>query len=638
MSVRSPSVQRVSGLDGLRGLAVALVLVFHVFPDTLPGGFLGVDVFFVLSGYLITGLLAPRLAAGPARPVLRGFWLGRVRRLGPELAAVVLAVCVAAGFAGPGFSAGLRAQVAAAALSATNWLLIVHGQSYFAGFAAAAGHPPALEHLWSLAVEEQFYLIWPFLLRGVLRTPCPALLTGAGALASFALMSAQAGSGSADYYSTLTHCGGLLLGAAVALRIPLGRLRALDPVRDARVLGAIGRLGLGGVIVVLVLATCLNGETTEPERGGIVLASLAAPAVLIAAACPSTDVARMLQWRPIVFLGARSYGVYLWHWPLIALLGAPAAAQGMRAATDRAVVELGLPLVLAALSHRLLARPARHVDPRALWPRLTGRPGPAWPARAAAGLAVAALLPAAVGLFGAPRIDPQQSALQAQISAGSAVAAASITDPGAGGAGNAAGAGADAGAAGQAAPRAAASPPAQAPSAAPLAVLPAAGPPDPALGEETTAVGDSVLLASAQALATRMPGIVIDAKVGRQAYEAPDVLDDLVARGLLRHFVVLALGTNGDLTEATLDEIKRIIGPGRVLVLVTVHVPRSWQNTVNTLYVDYVVSHRDSLLVDWNATISPYPALLWTDDTHPRPSGAEVYANLLTDALARAQD
>lgn len=158
------------------------------------------------------------------------------------------------------------------------------------------------------------------------------------------------------------------------------------------------------------------------------------------------------------------------------------------------------------------------------------------------------------------------------------------------------------------------------------------------LGEETTAVGDSVLLASAEALAARLPGIVIDAKVGRQIYEAPDVLEDLAASGRLRHFVVLALGTNGDTTGETLDKIKRIIGPGRVLVLITVHVPRSWQSTVNQLYVSYVVSHRDSLLVDWNATISQHPALLWTDDTHPRPSGAAVYADLLADDLARAQD
>lgn len=170
------------------------------------------------------------------------------------------------------------------------------------------------------------------------------------------------------------------------------------------------------------------------------------------------------------------------------------------------------------------------------------------------------------------------------------------------------------------------------------AALPPDSPPDAALGRKTTAVGDSVLLAGAEALTGKLPGIVIDAKVGRQPYEAPEVLEGLEARGLLRHFVVLALGTNGETTERTLDEIRRIIGPGRVLVLITVHVPRAWQDAVNRLYVDYVVSHRDSLLVDWNAAISPHPELLWTDGTHPRPAGAEVYANLLADSLSHAED
>jgi len=239
-----PSQQRVPGLDGLRGLAVALVVFFHAYPGLLPGGFVGVDVFFVLSGYLITGWLVRRLSAAATAPasraVLRAFWAGRVRRLFPELAAVLVVVCIVAGFAPPSFSAGLRAQVAAALVSGMNWLLIAHGQDYFAAFAAADGRPqaPVLQHLWSLGVEEQFYLVWPLALAGLLRrrrAPDRMLpwLIAATACGSFALMAQGATAGSADYYNTLTHCGGLLAGSAAALLLPLDRLLAAGPDSDS---------------------------------------------------------------------------------------------------------------------------------------------------------------------------------------------------------------------------------------------------------------------------------------------------------------------------------------------------------------------------------------------------------------------
>lgn len=740
-----PSQQRVPGLDGLRGLAVALVVAFHVFPGAVPGGFLGVDVFFVLSGYLITGLLARTLAAAcaageggadgsTAGARLRGFWWGRARRLLPELATVLVAVSAVAAFAAPEFGAGLRAQVGAAAVSGTNWLLIAHGQDYFAAFSTAAGGSaaPALQHLWSLAVEEQFYVVWPLVLWGLLaagrriggartrrdRRPGLSLLVLAAAAGSFTLLAVHAGTGSSDYYNTLTHSGGLLLGAAVALRLPLQRLSRLERAGAAVVVGPrpsarafatlragsliqpapsswpgereqaagsrgqhapagwsgegeqaagragrsapvgrpgdgeqgaesageharehpwpepaerrrasgrelalLGRCGVGGLIVLVVLAVCLRGDTTAPERGGILLASVATVPVLLAAALPGTDVARMLTWRPAVYLGVRSYGIYLWHWPLIVLLGAPGSAVGLDARLSRAATEFVLPVVLAGLSRRYVTLPARRLTRAQIVmarDRLLGRAARPWAPRVLAGCAVVALLPALIGLGRAPRVDPDQSALRAQISAGSAVADAGDARAGAGGA-NVAGLG-------------------RAPIAVPRSDhLPPAGPPDPVLGQDTTAIGDSVLLASAQALADRLPGIVIDAKVGRQAYEAPDQLSELAVEGKLRHYVILALGTNGDLPDGLLDDVRRRIGAERVLVLVTVHVPRSWQDSVNQVLTGYAAAHPGTVLIDWNATVSPYPNLLWDDATHPRPSGAEVYADLVAYDLERAQ-
>lgn len=725
----APFPERVSGLDGLRGLAVALVVLFHVYPSLLPGGFLGVDVFFVLSGYLITGLLLKRFTEDGvgAKAALRGFWVGRARRLLPELAVVLLVVCIVAGVAGPEFGAGLRAQVAAALVSGTNWLLIAHGQDYFAAFSAAAGHPPApaLQHLWSLAVEEQFYVVWPLVLWGLLRVgarvgggggvgagvrgvrpardryPALSVLLLAAATGSFTLMAVNAGTGSSDYYNILTHCGGLLLGAATALRLPLHRLTALaqkdempgprptdsgggavtgsatgvmarptslivptggaapvgmvgisDATMDvregtvaaadsaaadacdgevgssravtgkplsARKLVLLGRFGLGGLVVLVVLSACLGGDTTAPERGGIAAASLATLPVLLASACPGSDVARMLTWRPAVYLGARSYGVYLWHWPLIVLLGDPGSVDGFRAQLLRGVAELCLPIALAGLSRRYLTVPActlTRADLATWRDRLLGRAERPWRPRLLALLGTAALLPALLGLGGAARVDPDQSALQAQISAGAAVADASTDAP---------------------APPTAGGLARSQILLPPLAALPPSGPPDGVLGHQVTAVGDSVMLAGAEALAARLPGIVIDAKVSRQISEAPDQLSMLAAEGELRQYVIVALGTNGDFDEPLLDQIKAQIGPDRVLVLVTVHMPRSWQDAVNSKLASYAGTHPGTMLIDWNASVSPYPALLWPDATHPRPVGAQVYADLLAYDLGRAQ-
>jgi peptidoglycan/LPS O-acetylase OafA/YrhL len=697
-----PSQQRIPGLDGLRGLAVALVVVFHTYPGLLPGGFVGVDVFFVLSGYLITGWLVRRLPAAdrrPPRPVLRTFWLGRVRRLFPELAAVLVAVCVVAGFAPPSFSAGLRAQVAAALASGTNWLLIAHGQDYFATFAVADGRPqaPALQHLWSLGVEEQFYLVWPLVLCGLLRRRRPGdrmlpWLIAATACGSFALMAQGAANGSADYYNTLTHCGGLLAGSATALLLPMERLLATGervaeragatryatgpgvlyvpagpplipdatapggaagdsgdaggsggsgedagdgtgdegvPVRTVRLLG---RLGLGGIVLIVAVSVCMKGDTTAPERGGIALASLAALPVLLAAVCPRTDVARILTWRPAVYLGERSYGVYLWHWPLIVLLGSP--GDGAAGGVLRGVAELWLPVLLAGLSRRWIATPAGRISRVRLreWcVSVRGRgygvrqAARVWRSRAVLLLGTAMVTPVVFGLARAPSVDPAESALRAQIAAGSAVATSSMSGVGAA-AGSAAGSGTgdDAGLGRPLIPMPG------------LGTLPPSGVPDAALGGQVTAIGDSVLLAGAAALADRLPGIVIDAKVGRQMWDVQQQLAELADRGELRRYVVLALGTNGSFDASTLDDVRSRIGAERVLVLVSVHVPRSWQDEVNTQYAAYVAHHPGTLLVDWNATISPYPALLWPDETHPRPLGAQVYADLLAWDLERA--
>ncbi|MGA5463463.1 acyltransferase family protein [Mycobacterium sp. NPDC050041] len=372
---RSPAKGRdIPALDGLRAIAVALVLAQHGGLPGVPGGFLGVDVFFVLSGFLITSLLLDELGR-TGRIGLRDFWIRRVRRLLPALLVVVAAVLLVRDLFPPDAVTALRDDAVAAFFWVSNWAFVAQRTDYF-----AQGSPPSpLQHMWSLGVEEQFYLVWPLLLLlviGVLgvRRRVPSLRTvrwtvfavataGAAASAVAAVLLTSDATANRVYFGTDTRVQALLLGAAAAALLvrDWSTVTMGTPIRArwARLLARV--LSVAGVAGVAVLAHYATGSPAEYRAG--LFTAVAAAAVLVVATVALDQrgpVARILAWSPLVWLGAISYGVYLWHWPVFLVLnGERTGWSGWPLFAARCAATL----LVAALSWWLIEQPVRRWRP-----------------------------------------------------------------------------------------------------------------------------------------------------------------------------------------------------------------------------------------------------------------------------------
>ncbi len=355
-------------LDGLRAVAVLGVLAFHGGVSWLPGGFLGVDAFFVLSGFLITSLLV-REWESTGTIALRAFWARRARRLLPALFALVVFVVCVAPFAMPaGTYPGLRGDALSALLYFANWHFIFAGATYF----AQSAPPSPLTHTWSLAIEEQFYLVWPIAVLLVLtrtrglRTLLWVCVAGAlGSAVEMALLYREGASLTRLYYGTDTRAQALLAGAALAVGLSLVARRRgkttgdeaawLPASRHAR--NVISVLGLVGVAGSAALWGTSTGTSPFLYEGGFLVVAVCAAAVVAAAVClPAGALARVLAARPLRDLGRISYGVYLWHYPLF--LWVDGQRTGLQGAALFAL-RCALTIVVASASFLLLERPVR---------------------------------------------------------------------------------------------------------------------------------------------------------------------------------------------------------------------------------------------------------------------------------------
>src|ERR687894_2608400 len=343
------------GLDGLRALAVLAVIAYHLQPGWAQGGLLGVGVFFTLSGYLITDLLlGQRDAVGHLR--LGNFWLRRARRLLPALFLMLAVVVAWVTLLDRSQLPALRGDVIAAVAYVSNWWNIIREASYFARF----GPPPPLEHLWTLAVEEQFYLVWPLLLwlglryaRGRYRLAGLTLAVAAVSAVAMALLYQPGVDPTRVYEGTDTRAFGLLLGAALAMVWPSRRLRADLALRRRLLLDVAGAVGL---VVIALLIWRTDQYSPSLYRGGIVLLSVGTVLVVAALAHPASWLGPALGWAPLRWLGVRSYGIYLWHFPIIALT-TPTVQREANLPLE--ILQVGATIAVAALSWRFVEEPIR---------------------------------------------------------------------------------------------------------------------------------------------------------------------------------------------------------------------------------------------------------------------------------------
>ncbi|HEY1958528.1 MAG TPA: acyltransferase family protein [Polyangiaceae bacterium] len=360
------------GLDGVRALAVGAVVAYHLRVPLCDGGLLGVSVFFTLSGYLITSLLIQGFAQR-GRIDLKSFWMRRARRLLPALLLMLPVVAVTTAIARPAKLAATLRQVLYAILYVANWTTIARGDDYFQRFAG----PGPLDHLWSLAIEEQFYIVWPLVVfamlwigtrigaRRVLLALVTLLLTAASTWAIYHLYDPHALNNTRAYEGTDARAASLLVGALAAIAIPFERVAGVS--RGWRIaLDFVGALGLAGV------ALCI-ARTDEYSpflyRGGEVALAIATAGLSIAASNPQTIIARALGVLPLRWVGARSYGIYLWHLPVVAFM--PESVLVDRPVL-RGAIQMALTVVLASSSYKLIEDPIRRRAPaqppgRARW-------------------------------------------------------------------------------------------------------------------------------------------------------------------------------------------------------------------------------------------------------------------------------
>ena len=608
------------GLDGLRALAIIGVLLYHAGIDWLPGGFLGVDVFFVISGFLITSLVLEEYDRS-GRIDFKRFYLGRARRLLPAVVVLLIVVGIAVLFVYQDALSAFRQDALATIFYVNNWWYVLVDQSYF----ESMGRPPLLKHLWSLSVEEQFYLIWPVVALLLVRSggrPLVrriALLLAVASTVWMAVIAIRNGypvdaDPSRAYFGTDSHSMGLLVGAALATVWRPGRLSTHIP-RGAQVI--VTGTGIVALAVVVAFYLFVGEFTPWLYRGGFLALAFFTTVLIAAVTHPASVLGPALGVGVLRYLGRRSYGIYLWHWPIFMV-----TRPGIDVPWSEPVAfaaRLALTLGIAELSYRLVEMPIRRGALGRAWKAF--RSGSKTGLRAlgtlvAAGLVTVLAGSVAIALVANPgtgRDAVAPDVAEAMGIADGGPLEVSIDDDDT------------------------PDEPATSALAGDLdtASTNSSEPTGPTLEEiraengPVSVIGDSVVLGARDAIQEAMPGAGVDAEVSRMPGAFTGRVKKLNRRDKLANTVVIHPASNGVINEEILRKILDPLQDYEKVVVVNASVPRSWEKPNNRLINKITKDYPNVVVADWNAEADGKSEYFVSDGVHLTKQGAAAFAELI---------
>lgn len=628
-----PKSRYIPALDGLRTLAVVAVVLYHLNLTWAQGGLLGVTIFFVLSGYLITRLLINEIAK-TGRIDLKSFWIRRIRRLFPAVVTVVVVTCALCTVFNHVMLTKMRPDILPSLLFFNNWWQILHNVSYF----NALGDPSPLTHFWSLAIEEQFYLIWPPLLLAMVsmhmsKPNTRRVVLGLAAVSAVAMMVLYnpATDPSRVYYGTDTRVFSLLLGAWMAFipdrdlaparlarRLGLDRLAGADkhdksksntaeaattkPSELARFWSSpasIDLLGVVGLVGLAAMVALTNGYTAFQYRGGTLLCSILTLMVIAACVQPQGMVARALAAKPLVWIGKRSYSIYLWHYPLLLLMNPVANINDTP--WWHYILQVLLVVAAAECSYRFIETPFRKgAFGRTVSELRDGTATPAGWVRAHIPTCAACAVVLVVALGGLVFV-PDTSALSGE--------GAEILN------------------------KEAKNAKPQDQQAADDTDKDDDGFPDGAY--DLLMIGDSVSLRAVDAFDGVFPHSHIDAEKGRQFDVGRETFEGYIQQNLAGRIVVFALGTNGLVTDDQIDAIMADAGSKRIVVFVNTRSPQPWVGPTNQAIANAATRYKNVRVIDWYGYSANRNDLFDGDGTHLSTAGVTEYLKLIHDAVKK---
>lgn len=575
------SIQYIPAIDGLRALAVIAVMFYHLGFSWIPGGFLGVDLFFVISGYVITRMLLDSIAQSGGLD-LRGFYLARLRRLLPALLFMLTTTIIAVGIWAPDTIKRLLVDSPFALTGTINWRLVANEQDYF----ESIGRPPLLQHTWSLAVEAQFYLVWPLILYFILKKfgqkhiPIAALLIAAASgiallFVSFSIDAANASKVSHVYFGTDTHSIGLFLGAALAVSWIPQNFRVELTRKGQNFIDGIGVFGFIGILATFVF---IDASNPAMYKIAFPLAGIFGAAIIASIVHPASRFAPVLQNKVLLWIGERSYAIYLWHWvifqvtrPTVDLAGQAWALYSLRilivfALADISLRYVELPIRRGVIQYWIKGRKYRTKRERNRQTSLLS-----------ATTVVVVIIAAVISVRAISIASDARTALEKSLSVDTSTAV-------------------------------------------------------PTEKDGLWVTGDSVILGIRSVLEENQPISLVNARIGRQAPELLEVLIQDQPQAL-ESPIIFNLGNNNALSREQVEQIFEVVKAQPQIIVVNTAVPRPWRDGNNQIISEVAAKYPQADVIDWNAISEGHPEYFAPDGVHLVPAGVNAYVSAILERL-----